>query len=60
MAFYVYKVLFGGRNIFAPLQHPIKLLDIGTGTGKWAIEAAREHPDAQVRPPFVLALGATD
>ncbi|KAF2100116.1 S-adenosyl-L-methionine-dependent methyltransferase [Rhizodiscina lignyota] len=48
LAFYVYKVLFGGRNIFAPLNAPIKIMDLGTGTGKWAIEVAREFPNAQV------------
>lgn len=34
----ILKVLFGMRNHFAPLQDPKKILDIGTGTGKWAIE----------------------
>lgn len=48
LAFYVYKVLFGGRNVFAPLQHPIKILDIGTGTGKWCVEVAKEYPNAQI------------
>lgn len=32
------KVLFGMRDYFAPLHDPRKILDIGTGTGKWAIE----------------------
>jgi ubiquinone/menaquinone biosynthesis C-methylase UbiE len=31
-------VLLKGRNHFAPLEDPRKILDIGTGTGKWAIE----------------------
>jgi metalloendopeptidase OMA1, mitochondrial len=32
------KVLFGGKNYFAPLKNPRKILDVGTGTGKWCIE----------------------
>lgn len=31
-------MLFKGRNFFAPLKDPKRILDIGTGTGKWAIE----------------------
>lgn len=34
----VMKVLFGRRDYFAPLKNPRKILDIGTGTGKWAME----------------------
>lgn len=31
-------MLFKGRNFYAPLKDPKKIMDIGTGTGKWAIE----------------------
>jgi ubiquinone/menaquinone biosynthesis C-methylase UbiE len=34
----ILKVLFKGRSFFAPLDDPRRILDIGTGTGKWAIE----------------------
>lgn len=34
----IIKVLFKFRNYFAPLEDPRRILDIGTGTGKWAIE----------------------
>jgi ubiquinone/menaquinone biosynthesis C-methylase UbiE len=34
----IIKVLFKGRNFYAPLKDPRKIIDIGTGTGKWAIE----------------------
>ncbi|KAL1637258.1 hypothetical protein SLS58_009445 [Diplodia intermedia] len=42
------KVLFGMRDYFAPLHDPRKILDIGTGTGKWAIEMASEFPGADI------------
>ena len=34
----IIKVLFKFKNYFAPLEDPRRILDIGTGTGKWAIE----------------------
>jgi ubiquinone/menaquinone biosynthesis C-methylase UbiE len=37
----ILKVLFKGRAHFAPLKQPRKILDIGTGSGKWAIEMGK-------------------
>ncbi|KAK3389846.1 methyltransferase [Podospora didyma] len=38
-----------GRLFFAPIvEHPQKILDLGTGTGIWAIEVANEYPGAEV------------
>lgn len=34
----ILKVLFKFRNFFAPIENPQRILDIGTGTGKWAID----------------------
>ncbi|KIW92501.1 uncharacterized protein Z519_06348 [Cladophialophora bantiana CBS 173.52] len=33
---------------FAPIPNPRAILDIGTGTGVWALDAAEVHPDAIV------------
>lgn len=39
--------LFGGLYL-APIERPGRVLDIGTGTGVWAIEFANEHPESDV------------
>lgn len=31
-----------------PLLNPRKILDIGTGTGEWAIDMGEEYPDAEI------------
>jgi len=36
-----------GQNILAPVR-PSQVLDIGTGSGLWAIEVAEDHPNASV------------
>lgn len=40
--------LMGHELYWAPITQPKSVLDIGTGTGIWAIEFAREHPNANV------------
>ncbi|KAK4199611.1 S-adenosyl-L-methionine-dependent methyltransferase [Triangularia verruculosa] len=37
-----------GRLFFAPIERPHEILDIGTGTGIWAIEMADDFETAQV------------
>lgn len=40
---------FDGKLQVAPLPKTLnRVLDIGTGTGIWAIDFADEHPDTQV------------
>jgi metalloendopeptidase OMA1, mitochondrial len=41
-------MLFDNRLHLAPLVSPKKIMDIGTGTGIWAIECAKMYPDAHV------------
>lgn len=42
------KVLLGGRLYFAPITNPKHVLDVGTGTGIWAVEFAEQHPESEV------------
>ncbi|KAK6821798.1 hypothetical protein PG987_014623 [Apiospora arundinis] len=43
-----FTVLLGDKLYLAPIGEPEHVLDIGTGTGIWAIEFARDHPKAHV------------
>ncbi|KAK4643962.1 hypothetical protein QC761_300560 [Podospora bellae-mahoneyi] len=36
------------KLFFAPLSKPTRVLDVGTGTGMWAIDFADEFPDCEV------------
>jgi signal transduction histidine kinase/SAM-dependent methyltransferase len=44
---FIMREAFQGNTI-APIDHPRHILDVATGTGRWAIEMAREFPDADV------------
>ena len=45
---HLWLMLLGGAYHLAPLQNPQKILDLGTGTGLWAISVADMYPSAQV------------
>ncbi|KAI0170490.1 S-adenosyl-L-methionine-dependent methyltransferase [Pestalotiopsis sp. NC0098] len=40
--------LFRGKLALAPIENPGRVLDIGTGTGIWALEFATENPQSDV------------
>src|SRR5579875_3355077 len=37
-----------GRNFLAPIPSPLRVLDVGTGPGRWGFEVCWEHPGALV------------
>src|SRR5262249_33208036 len=41
---FIMREAFKGNSI-APINHPLRILDVATGTGRWAIEMAREFSD---------------
>ncbi|KAK4502517.1 hypothetical protein PRZ48_005942 [Zasmidium cellare] len=42
------RITYANKLFFAPLQNPRRCLDIGTGTGIWAIDFADQFPECQV------------
>jgi SAM-dependent methyltransferase len=45
---HIYRLCLAGRIHRAPVKNPQRVLDIGTGTGIWAVEFADEYPEAVV------------
>ncbi|PUU77958.1 S-adenosyl-L-methionine-dependent methyltransferase [Tuber borchii] len=45
---HVYLLLLGGDLYVAPIEQPKRILDVGTGTGIWAMDMADKFPDAEV------------
>ncbi|EAW12408.1 class I SAM-dependent methyltransferase [Aspergillus clavatus NRRL 1] len=45
---FMYSLLLHGQLYLAPIGSPERVLDVGTGTGAWAMEFADLHPTAKV------------
>ncbi|KAJ0107682.1 hypothetical protein J7T55_010288 [Diaporthe amygdali] len=45
---HTFKIFLDGKLHIAPLVYPRRVLDVGTGTGIWAIEMAQEYPGSTV------------
>ncbi|KAF2190951.1 S-adenosyl-L-methionine-dependent methyltransferase [Zopfia rhizophila CBS 207.26] len=45
---HIYGMLLGGQLILAPIKEPKRILDIGCGTGIWAMDVADQYPEAEV------------
>src|SRR6266536_1111195 len=44
----LYLYVLSGKLTTVPLSNPRKILDIGTGTGEWAMAMGDEYPEAEV------------
>lgn len=42
------RITYANKLFFAPLVNPRRVLDVGTGTGIWAVDFADDFPDCQV------------
>lgn len=45
---FLFYQTFSGRRYLSPLVSPTRILDLGCGTGDWAVEMADEFPQATV------------
>ncbi|RHZ58998.1 hypothetical protein CDV55_104024 [Aspergillus turcosus] len=48
LSHHIYRMLLKGELHAAPIKNPRRVLDIGTGTGIWAIDFADAHPESEV------------
>ncbi|KAJ5398953.1 hypothetical protein N7465_009442 [Penicillium sp. CMV-2018d] len=48
LSHHIYLMLLKGELFQAPIKNPKRVLDLGTGTGLWAIEYADTNPNSQV------------
>lgn len=55
----VFLHVLGGQHSTIHLDNPTHILDVGTGTGEWAIKMAEHHPDCEVVGTDIAAVAET-
>jgi tRNA1(Val) A37 N6-methylase TrmN6 len=45
---HIFGMMLNGELLLAPIENPHRVLDLGTGTGIWAIDFADKYPSAEV------------
>lgn len=55
----IFVHLLDGELTLAPIQDPTHILDVGTGTGEWAIKMAELYPQAEVVGTDIAAIAET-
>lgn len=45
---HIFLMILEGKLFLSPIEQPKHVLDLGTGTGIWAIEMADQFPEAQI------------
>ncbi|KAF2743349.1 S-adenosyl-L-methionine-dependent methyltransferase [Sporormia fimetaria CBS 119925] len=48
MLHHIFLLCLGGKLYEAPISEPTRILDVGTGSGIWAIVVAEDNPQAEV------------
>jgi cyclopropane fatty-acyl-phospholipid synthase-like methyltransferase len=48
MVHHLFTLMLGGKLHLAPIENPHRILDVGTGTGIWALDIAEQYPEAEV------------
>ncbi|KAL2071258.1 hypothetical protein VTL71DRAFT_12493 [Oculimacula yallundae] len=45
---HIFNLVAEGKLVYAPIENPSRVLDLGTGTGIWAIDFADQYPGSYV------------
>ncbi len=48
--------MFDGKPFFAPVKNPQRIVDMGTGTGIWAVDVGDQYPSAHGKLPKLVLI----